>query len=57
MPNVNLAYEILTQFLSLAHNQFLIFQTHLEISITGLRVRFVESVTLLSAIQATADFN
>ena len=57
MRNGSLAFEILTQNSSLAHRLFLVFQTPSEMSIKGLRVRYLEFITSLSKLQVTVDIN
>ena len=55
MQNTSFAFEILTQNLSLAQHQFLFFQTPLEMSVKGLRVRYNEFITSLSPLQVTVN--
>ena len=57
MRNASLAFEILTRNPSLAHHYFLVFQTPSETIIKALRVRYAESIALLSALQVTVNMN
>ena len=55
MWNTSLAFEILTENSSLAHHYFLVFQTPSEMNVKGLRVRYAEFITSLSALQVIVD--
>ena len=57
MRNASVSFETLTQNLSLAHHQFLVFQTPSDMSIKEFRVRYAEFIISLSALPVTVDIN
>ena len=57
MPNASPAFGFLTRNSSWTHHYLLVFDTPLEMSKKGIRVRYTELITLLSIFKVTVDMD